>query len=109
MRELKAQFPEVDSTKILKEFFVSSATICYEGLEFNPLGASHNYLNLWVGPTIMPKSGEWKLIRSFLRDVICDGDDECYRYLIRYIAHALKRFEEKPGVMIILLGGPRRW
>jgi hypothetical protein len=105
MRALEAQFPAADSLSIVKKFYVSPNTTCFDGVEFNPLGASPNYLNLWVGPTIIPKAGEWKLIQSFLRNVICGGDDECYQYLLRYIAHALQKPEEKPGVMIILMGG----
>ncbi len=69
-RAVKAKFSKVDEKKISAQFFVSPNTTCYDGVEFNPLGASHNYLNLWVGPTIIPKFGKWKLIKYFLRDVI---------------------------------------
>lgn len=80
-------------------------TLCFDGVEFNPLGTSGNYLNLWLGPTITPKVGSWELIRVFLLEVICDGDQVCFLYFISYIAHALQRPWEKPGVMIILIGG----
>ena len=60
---------------------------------------------MWVGPTITPKKGEWSLIKMFLLEIICNGDQEAYEYLIRYIAHALQKPSEKPVVMIILLGG----
>ena len=105
LRALKAQFPQDDAARVLKDFFVSPETICYAGVDFNPSGASKNYLNLWVGPTLTPKAGEWKLIESFLLEVICDNDQKCYDYLVRYIAHALQRPQEKPGILIVLLGG----
>jgi hypothetical protein len=41
----------------------------------------------------------------FLLEIICSGDEEAYQYLLRYMAHALQKPSEKPGVMIILLGG----
>jgi len=62
-------------------------------------------LNLWVGPTIKPKKGLYKFINEFLLEVICGGRQSEYNYLIRYIAHALQRPWEKPGVMIVMLGG----
>lgn len=104
-RAMNALFPQTGATKIVKEFFGSPQTICYDGVEFNPAGTSGNYLNLWVGPTIRPKSGMWPLIRQFLLEVICDGNDENCQYLLMYIAHALQRPWEKPGILIILLGG----
>lgn len=104
-RALKAQFPSVESSLLLKEFFVSPATVCYEGVDFDPSGSTGNQLNLWVGPTVAPRAGNWTLIHSFLRDVLCDGNEVCFKYLLGYIAHALQRPWEKPGILIILLGG----
>lgn len=97
--------PDADPSHAILEFFVSPATACYDGVEFNPAGTSGNLLNLWIGPTIEAKAGTWPLIQAFLREVICDGDQKSYDYLIRFIAHALQYPEEKPGILIILLGG----
>lgn len=104
-RAVRAAFSHSDAAAIVKEFWISPQTACYEGVEFNPVGTSVRSLNLWVGPTIKTRAGSWRLIEAFLLEVICDGDQGCYRYLIFYIAHALQCPEEKPGVMIILLGG----
>jgi hypothetical protein len=104
-RALKAQFPFADSYSVTKEFWVSPETICNSGVEFNPSGTSDNYLNLWVGPTITPHSGSWNLISAFMFEVICDGNKDCYDYLVSYIAHALQKPWEKPGVMIAMLSG----
>ena len=81
-RALKAQYPRVSAKKIVDTFWVSTQTVCYNGVEFNPKGASDNYLNLWVGPTITPQEGDWSLIKMFLLDIICSGDQEAYDYLI---------------------------
>ncbi len=105
MRAVKAQFPQAEASDIANQFFLSPQTICFSGIEFNPNGTSENYLNLWVGLTIHPKYGQWKRIQAFLLDVICSGDQVAYSYLIKYIAHALQRPGEKPGVMIIMVGG----
>ncbi|MCX7168154.1 MAG: DUF5906 domain-containing protein [Rhodocyclales bacterium] len=88
-----------------KQFLTHPATVCYRGVEFNPRETSAGFLNLWVGPTISPRQGDWGLIQEFLLVVICDGSEAAYFYLIRYIAHALQRPWEKPGTMIAMLGG----
>lgn len=105
MRMVKLLSPQADAAKIAKEFFINPRTICYYFVEFNPAGTSEKALNLWVGPTITPKSGEWRLIAAYLLNVICDGDQKSYAYLVSFIAHALQKPEEKPGILIILLGG----
>jgi len=104
-RAVKAQFPQVDAVKITRDFFVNPQTTCYSGVEFNPAGGSEKNLNLWVGPTITSQLGTWELIASYLLEVICDGNTESYTYLVNFIAHALQRPEEKPGILIVLLGG----
>jgi len=104
-RAVRAAYPDADAQLVAKEFFVNPDTVCYRGVEFNPKGTSENYLNLWEGPTITPREGLWLLIQDFLYAIICDGDWDSYLYLIYFIAHALQKPEEKPGVMIILIGG----
>ena len=90
-RALRAQYPRVSAKETVDTFWISEQTVCYSGVEFNPEGASDNYLNLWVGPTIDSKQGEWGLIALFLLEIICNGDFDAYVYLKKYIAHALQR------------------
>jgi hypothetical protein len=105
MRTLKKECALVDAGKVVKVFFTHPDTVCHEGLEFSPAKTTPGFLNLWVGPTIEPKSGAWPLIQAFLLEVICAGNQKHYAYLIAYIAHALQRPWEKPGITIILMGG----
>ena len=105
IREIAKLFPDANAKQIAKEFFVSPNTRFYLGVEFNPGGSTPDYLNLCVSPSIVPAKGGWILIRDFLRYVICNGNKVHYRYLMNYLAHALQFPSEKPGVMVILLGG----
>ena len=105
LRYLSSEYPQVDSKTTLNTFIHSKDTTLYNGVEFNPRSTTPNVLNLWVGITIKPRLGNWSLIYTLLHDVLCGGRDSEYQYLVRYIAHALQRPWEKPGVMIILLGG----
>ena len=104
-RALAEQYQNAKADEITSRFMTSPETVCYDGVEFNPEGSSGNYLNLWVGPTIKPAEGQWKLIKKFLYKVICNKNEAVYKYLLDYLAHALQHPEEKPGVMIVLLGG----
>lgn len=97
--------PQIDIAGVMGKFFVSPATRCYDGVEFNPKPGPSNLLNLWRGPTVIAVSGSWTRIELFLREVICGGDERSYNYLIRFIAHALQRPWEKPGVLVVLLSG----
>ncbi|MEY4351711.1 MAG: hypothetical protein RL078_1790 [Bacteroidota bacterium] len=89
----------------IENFWNSPATTMYTSTSFDPRTTSNKSLNFWIGPTANPASGNWVLIRDYLRDVICDGNSVTYEYLIRYLAHMIQHPEEKPGVMLVLLGG----
>ena len=104
-RYLSSEFSQVDSKSTLGTFTHSKNTTLYNGVEFNPRNTTANTLNLWVGATITPKQGKCTLIHTLLLEVLCGGRQSEYQYLIKYLAHALQRPWEKPGVMIILLGG----
>jgi len=105
VRAVREQFPQADGKTIAEAFLHSPGTTCYVGIEFNPRGTTPDYLNRWVGPTIEPVAGNALEIKRFLFEVICNRDPKVYEYLLLYLAHALQRPWEKPGVMITLLGG----
>jgi hypothetical protein len=91
--------------EVINNFFSNPYTPVYKNIAFSPLPQPMDTLNLWIGSTILPKQGGWLTVMQFLRDVICSGDQKSYEYLIRYIAHAIQKPEEKPGIMVVLLGG----
>lgn len=89
----------------IADFLVSPSTTVYDRIAFSPLPTPPTTLNLWSGPTACPKPGRWDTIKSFLLEVIADGDIGLYRYLILFLSHMLQRPEDKPGVVIAMLGG----
>lgn len=90
---------------VVRDFWVSPNTLQYEATAFSPLKTQPTTLNFWVGPTVQPAPGCWVLLRDYMRYVICGGNSDAYDYLVQYMAHMIQRPEEKPGVMIVLLGG----
>lgn len=106
MRRCLEALPIPGSPKqVITDFWPSPATVVYTGTAFTPESTSSSALNFWVGPVPVPAPGNWVVLRDYLREVICAGDSECFDYLIRYMAHMIQHPEEKPGVMLVLLGG----
>jgi hypothetical protein len=104
-RHLKTLPVSADTKKVISEFLISPQTTLYDAVAFSPLPTPPETLNLWHGSPVEPLKGDWHAIELFLQEVICDGDAPLFNYIIRFMAHMLQKPEEKPGVIISLLGG----
>ena len=93
-----------DPIAVIRNFWVDPGTVVYKGTAFTPHPSSATALNFWVGPSEPDIQGDAILILTYLLDVICGGDSNSFDYLIRYLAHMVQRPDEKPGVMLVLLG-----
>lgn len=92
-------------SQVIADFWTSPKTMVYTATAFTPIRTKAGTLNFWVDPAPVAKAGNWVLLRDFLRDVICASDATTFDYLIKFMAHMIQKPEEKPGVMITLLGG----
>ncbi len=77
----------------------------YEGIVFEPSGASDNYYNLWQGFAMTPKHGDWSLMQWHIDNIIADGNKERAKYIMAWFAHQLQNPGNKTGTMLVLLGG----
>jgi hypothetical protein len=93
-----------DPIAVIRNFWVDPGTVVYQGTAFTPPPSSTTALNFWVGPCEPDGQGNDTFILTYLLDVICGGDTNSFDYLICYLAHMVQRPEEKPGVMLVLLG-----
>jgi hypothetical protein len=91
--------------RVIDDFWHTTATHQYDSTAFDPRPTPTTTLNFWVGHVSNPKPGNWVCIRDFLLQVLCNNDQSLFEYLIGYLAHMVQVPEEKPGVMIVLLGG----
>lgn len=105
MRSLEAQPIQSDPKRVIGEFLASPSTEVFDRIAFSPTQTPPKTLNLWVGSPVVPKLGDWLVIRRFLLEVICAGEMCTYRYLVMFLAHMLQKPEEKPGIMIVMLAG----
>ena len=93
-----------DPLAVIRNFWVDPATVVYKGTAFMPSSTSTEALNFWVGPSDPDSQGSATFILTYLLDVICGGDTSSFDYVISYLAHMVQRPQEKPGVILVLLG-----
>ncbi len=61
--------------------------------------------NLWRGFGVAPRPGDWSLMYNHLLDVICDGNDRHFDYLMQWCARAVQEpGGDRPGVAVVLRG-----
>ncbi len=96
--------PASGTKGVIANFWVDPKTRVYDATAFSPLPTPATTLNFWIGSTVTPAAGNWSTLKDFLLHIICAGDQTSFQYLIRFLAHMLQRPEEKPGIMIVLLG-----
>ena len=100
-----ADIPVHRPQSVIEEFYTHPATELFTGTAFSPLSLPHSMLNLWSGPIPEPVKGDFTILDRHIREVICSGVEEYYEYHMNYLAHMVQKPEEKPGVMIIYMGG----
>ena len=104
-RHLEALAISSNPRQVIADFWISPATVEYKATAFSPNIKSPSILNFWVGPVPKPQPGNWVVLREFIKDVICGSQEEAYSYLIQYMAHMVQKPEEKPGIIVTLIGG----
>ncbi len=90
---------------IIEEFYTHPETRLFTGTAFSPLPLPENILNLWSGPIPEPVEGDFTIVDKHILEVICSNNEEHYDYHMNYLAHMVQKPEQKPGVMIIYMGG----
>jgi hypothetical protein len=79
----------------------------YSGLQFSPgEDLSHTDIyNLWTGWPVRPdKHSKCDLYLEHIREVICSGDAELYDYVLAWMANAVQKPQDRPGVALALRG-----
>lgn len=103
-RHLETLSIPADVKKTIADFWIDKQTHIYDAVAFSPLTTPPTTINYWIGTNVPLKSGDWSPIEAFILDVICNSHRQTYTYLTRYLAHMLQKPEEKPGIMIVMLG-----
>ncbi|MDH3738474.1 MAG: bifunctional DNA primase/polymerase, partial [Alphaproteobacteria bacterium] len=76
----------------------------YDQVVFEPGINLPGCYNLWRGFAVPAREGDWSLFHDHIRDVICNGDEGLYRYVLAFMADAVQNPRNRPGVVIALRG-----
>lgn len=90
---------------VIEQWWTDTNTHTYDQIACSPKQLPDTVINLWVEPTVEPLNVDWPTIHDYLLNVVAAGRVSIYDYLLDYFAHALQRSDEKPEVMIVLIGG----
>jgi len=90
---------------VIRDFYASISTVMFDEITFDPRPTGPSVINLWTGPTVTGVPGKFPTIQQFIDEVVSNGDPTVATYLFDFLAHMLQRPEEKPRVMLVLMGG----
>ena len=76
----------------------------YEGVVCAPNSDPAGYYNLWQGFSVEARQGDWSLMDTHIRENICSGNDELYRYVRGWLAFAVQRPDTLPEVALVMRG-----
>ncbi len=76
----------------------------YLGVIFSPTKTTGKFYNLWRGWAVDPQEGDCSLYLNHIREVIADGKEDRYKYILGWMAHAIQQTDRKPGTAIVLRG-----
>ena len=97
--------PDRPSVGIAKLWLESPQRREYKGIIFSPGKNVEGYYNLYRGFAIEPKPGDWSLFRNHILEVIASGDEECFNYIMAWMAQLVQQpGGERPGTAIVLRG-----
>lgn len=75
------------------------------GLVFNPKETPAGAYNVWRGWAVQPNpDASCDLFLAHVRDVICDGSEREFQWLLGWMAHLVQHPEQKPGTAVVLRG-----
>lgn len=77
----------------------------YSGVVFSPGKDVPGAYNLWRGWAVKPDAtGSCALFLKHLHEVICDGDDEVFKWVEAWLADAIQNPDTKPGTALVMRG-----
>jgi len=75
-----------------------------EGMGMYPSGAPDGYYNTWRGFTVDARQGDCTLFLNHIRDVICNGDNDIYEWVLDWLADLVQEPDRPKGTAIVMRG-----
>ena len=73
-------------------------------MDFFPGTVPDSVYNLWRGFGVSPSPGNCEKFWTFVRDTICSGNEDHYRYVRKWTAHMIQRPDQLPETALVLRG-----
>ncbi|SFZ82902.1 Bifunctional DNA primase/polymerase, N-terminal [Devosia enhydra] len=103
--ESKDETGKVTRKNKARSWFISPRRREYDALDFVPGGDVPRVLNMWRGWAEEPSTaGSCDAWLELLRDVICGGDEEVYRWHLNWFAQMLREPGKKPRTAPVWIG-----
>lgn len=79
---------------------------CLRGMGFFPNEDLwyDGYVNLWQGWGVEPKEGTWTMFDNHIKNVLCNGNEELYTYILDWCADILQDPMVPKGTAVVLHG-----
>lgn len=80
----------------------------HEGMYFDPTGTKHEgWLNIWTGFDYGSgsKDGSWKYLNDLIYEVLAEGNDANYAYILNWIRFLFQHPERRAEVAMVFKGG----
>ena len=100
-----ANRPKINSKTVARYWLESPERREYAGIVFSP-GADPppGYYNLWRDFAVQPVEGDCSLYLRHIRDNVCRGDEDLFRYVVAWMADAVQNPTRRPGTALVLRG-----
>jgi hypothetical protein len=96
---------ETIRVSVTAQWLAPPARRAYKDVVFDPSGKSPaTVYNFWRGFAVESKQGDCSLYWTLLRDVICDSDEDLYRYVRKWMAHLVQYPGVNSKVALVLRG-----
>jgi DNA primase len=93
--------------KLIKTWMEWEGRRSYDSVVFAPDGkVSPKSYNLFRGFAVKPRPGDWSFLQRHIREGLCGGNEQYYKYLISWMARIIQNpGGKRPGVSVVLRGG----
>lgn len=93
--------------KLIKTWMEWEGRRSYDSVVFAPDNKmSPTSYNLFQGFAVKPRPGDWSFLQKHVREGLCGGNEQHYRYLMTWLARIIQEpGGTRPGVSVVLRGG----
>lgn len=102
----KGKEGELTPVPVSHEWYEWSKRRTAKGVVFDPEQDHEGFLNLWQGWQYQPKKGSWNHLKDLILNVLCDGNQEAYDYVYRWMAYMIQH-PGRPAEVAIAFHGAK--